>query len=145
MNEDFSPYRVDVKKRRKRFKADAVGTAPVETYNLETGEVRSAIQLVGQNRFYDITDFIKLYEPSILIGMSCEAVAVFAYIISHMLFEGYVRFNYEECMAYTKYHSRQSVYRGLMELKKRDVVRQKGRGEWWVNPNVAFRGNRDEI
>ena len=145
MNEDTNPYKVVVKKRRKRFKADAVGTAPVETYNLETGEVRSAIQLVGNNKFYDVTDFIKLYNPAILIGMSCEAVAVFAYIMNNLLFEGYVIFRYEDCMAYTKYHSRQSVYRGLMELKNRDVVRQKGRGEWWVNPNIVYRGQRDEI
>jgi hypothetical protein len=140
-----NPYKVVVKKRRKRFKADAIGTAPLETYNLKTGEVRSAIQLVGSNKYYDTTDFIKFYEPGVLIGMSSEAVAVFAYIASRLQFGGYVLFNYEECMQYTNYHSRQSVYRGLIELKEKDVVRQKGRGEWWVNPNVIYRGQRDEI
>ena len=35
-----SPYKVLVRRYRKRFKADAVGTAPLETYNLKTGEVR---------------------------------------------------------------------------------------------------------
>lgn len=145
MTEEKNPYEVIVRKVRQRFKADAVGTAPVETYNLETGEVRHAIQLVGANRVYDVTDFIKFYDPSALIGLSSEAVAVFAYITSRLQFGGYVQFDYNECIEYTHYNSRQSVYRGLMELKKKDVVRLKGRGEWWVNPNIIYRGKREDI
>ena len=140
-----NPDKVIARKVRTRFKADAVGTSPVETYNLETGEVRRAIQLVGANKVYDMTDFIKFYDPRVLVGMSSEAVAVFAYIVSRLQFGGYVQFDYKECVEYTGYHSRQSVYRGLMELGKKDVVRQKGRGEWWVNPNIVYRGQRDEI
>ena len=143
--EERNPYKVLVRKVRKRFKAEAVGVAPLETYNLKTGEVRAATQLVGQNKFYDVTDFVKFYEPSALIGMSNQAVAVFAYIASHLQFGGYVQFDYDECIEYTQYHSRQSVYRGLMELKEKDVVRQKCRGEWWVNPNIIYRGQRDEL
>lgn len=143
MSEDINPYEITVKKRRRRFKTEAI--ASVETYNLETGEVQSAIQLTGNNKFRDTTDFVKLYEPGVLIGMSSEAIAVFAYIMNNLLFEGYMKFNYRECIAYTKYHSRQSVYRGLMELREKDVVRQKGRGEWWVNPNIVYRGQRGEI
>lgn len=140
-----NPYKVVVKKCRKRFKADAVGTAPLETYNLVTGEVRTATQLVGTQKIYDTTDFVKFYEPSILIGMSSEAAAVFAYIASRLQFGGYVQFDYDECIAYAGYKSRQSVYRGLMELAKKDVVKQKCRGEWWVNPNIIYRGQRDEF
>jgi hypothetical protein len=140
-----NPYKVIVKKCRRRFKADAVGTAPLETYNLKTGEVRTATQLVGTQKVYDTTDFIKLYEPGALIGMSGQAVAVFAYIASRLQFGGYVQFDYDECMEFTNYRSRQSVYRGLSELGKKDVVRPKSRGEWWVNPNIIYRGQRDEI
>lgn len=140
-----NPYKVLVKKCRKRFKADAVGTAPLETYNLVTGEVRNAVQLVGAQKIYDTTDFIKLYEPGILIGMSSEAVAVFSYIASNLQFGGYVQFDYEECIKFTGYHSRQSVYRGLMKLRTMDVVRQKSKDEWWVNPNIIYRGQRDDF
>lgn len=143
--DEVNPYKVVIKKHRKRFKADAIGTAPLETYNLETGEVRNAIQLVGQNRYYDTTDFVKLYDPGALVGLSSEAVAVFAYIASRLQFGGYVQFSYEECMEYTNYSSRQSVYRGLIELSKKDVVRRKSRGEWWVDPNIIYRGQRSEI
>lgn len=140
-----NPYKVQIKKCRKRFKAEAVGTAPLETYNLKTGEVRTATQLIGSQKVYDTTDFIKFYEPGILVGMGSEAVAVFAYIISCLQFGGYVQFDYDECIKFTGYHSRQSVYRGLSELGKKDVVRPKCRGEWWVNPNIIYRGQRDEF
>lgn len=143
--EERNPYHVLIKKYRQRFKADAVGLDPLETLNLKTGEVRSAVQLVGNNRYYDTTDFIKLYDPQILTQMTSEAVGVFAYIASNLQFGGYVQFNYEDCVKYTNYSSRQSVYRGLMKLKEMDVVRPKCRGEWWVNPNIIYRGQRTEI
>lgn len=140
-----NPYRVVAKKCRKRFKADAVGVEPIETINLRTGEVRAATQIVGTQKIYDTTDFVKFYEPGILVGMSSGAVAVFSYIVSHLQFGGYVIFDYAECIEYTGYKTRQAIYRGLMELAKMDVVRQKAKGEWWVNPNIVYRGQRDEF
>ena len=122
---DGNPYRVKAKKCKKRFKADAIGLTPIETVNLKTGEVRSATQLIGTQKIYDTTDFIKFYEPEILVGMSSEAVAVFAFIMNRLQFGGFIQFDYDECTKYTGYNSRQSVYRGLMELKNKDVVRQK--------------------
>ena len=140
-----NPYKVIVKKYRKRFKADAVGTAPLETVNMKTGEVRTATQLVGTQKYYDTTDFIKLFEPEVLIGMSAPCVAVFSYIMSHLQFGGYVSFDYQDCLQYTGYSSRQSVYSGLQELRKKDIIRQKSRTDWWVNPNIVYRGQRDEL
>lgn len=140
-----NPYRVVAKKCRKRFKADAVGVEPIETINLRTGEVRAATQIVGTQKIYDTTDFVKFYEPGILVRMSSGAVAVFSYIVSHLQFGGYVIFDYNECIEYTSYKTRQAIYRGLMELAKMDVVRQKAKGEWWVNPNIVYRGQRDEF
>lgn len=140
-----NPYIVVAKKYRKRFKADAVGVEPVETINLRTGEIRAATQLVGTQKIYDTTEFVKFYEPGILVRMSSGAVAVFSYIVSNLQFGGYVMFDYKECLGYTGYKSRQAVYRGLMELAKLDVVRQKSKGEWWVNPNIVYRGQRDEF
>ena len=140
-----NPYKVIIKKCRRRFKADAVGTAPIETVNLKTGEVRTATQLIGMHKFYDTTDFIKFYQPSVLIGLSREAVAVFSYITSRLQFGGYVCIDYADCISYTSYTSRQSIYRGLRELEKLDIIRPRSRHEWWVNPNIIYRGQRDEF
>lgn len=140
-----NPYKVLVSKYRRRFKADAVGTAPLEIINKNTGEIKNATQLVGTQKIYDTTDFVKLFQPSVLIGMSTNAVAVFSYIISQLRFGGYVEFNYTECLKYTGYTSRQTLYRGLIELVRKDVIRPKKKGEWWVNPNIVYRGQRDEF
>lgn len=140
-----NPYKVIVSKYRRRFKADAVGTAPIEVINKQTGEVKAATQLVGTQKLYDTTDFVKLFQPSVFIGMSSNTVAVFSYIISQLQFGGYVQFNYDDCLRYTGYTSRQTLYRGLIELVRKDVIRQKAKGEWWVNPNIVYRGQRDEF
>lgn len=140
-----NPYKVIVKKCRRRFKADAVGTAPLETVNLLTGEVRTATQLVGGQKVYDTTDFIKFYEPGILVGMSREAIMVFSYIMSNLQFGGYVQIDVPDCIEYTGYTSRQSISRAIKELEKMDVIRKRSKREWWVNPNVVYRGQRDEF
>lgn len=140
-----NPYKVFAKRVRRRFKVDAVGTAPVETYNIKTGEVRSATQLVGSHKVYDSSDFVKLYDLGCLIGLSPCAVAVFCFLVSRLRFGGYAVFNYKDCLLYTHYESRQSVYRGLLELEKRDVIRRRSKHEWWINPNCVYRGQRDEF
>lgn len=144
MNKD-NPYKVVAKKHRKRFKAEVVGRNSVELIDRKTGEVKLATQIVGNSRYYDTTDFVKLFEPAILIKMSRAEVAVFCYLISHLQFGGYAVFDYNECLVYTGYNSRQTIYRGLVELNKKDVIRQKAKGEWWVNPNIVYRGQRDEF
>ena len=140
-----NPYKVVVRKYRRRFKTDAVGNEPIETINRKTGEVRVATQLIGTQKIYDTTDFVKLFEPRILIGLSVGAVYVLSYIMSCLRFGGYVLFNYKDCMLYTGYQSRQTIYRGLLELTKKDIIRPKKRCEWWVNPNFIYRGQRDEF
>ncbi len=140
-----NPYKVIVKKYRKRFKADAVGTAELEVINKTTGEIRTATQIVGNQRYYDTTDFVKLFEPAILARMNKNEVAVFSYLISRLQFGGYVMFDYKDCLQYTGYTSRQAIYRGLVGLTQRDVIRPKKKGEWWVNPNIVYRGQRDEF
>ncbi len=140
-----NPYKVIAKRVRKRFKAEAVGTSLLETVDMKTGEVRTATQLIGKQKLYDSTDFIKFYEPEILIGMGAQAVAVFSYIASHLQFGGFVQVEIQDCLSYTQYTTRQTVYRGIKELLSKDVIRPKGKSEYWVNPNIIYRGQRDEL
>jgi len=140
-----NPYKVIAKKVRKRFKAEALGAEQVEIVSTKTGEVRTATQLVGKQKLYDSTDFIKFFEPEILVGMGAQAVAVFSYIASHLQFGGYVQFEMQDCLSYTQYTSRQTIYNGINELLSKDVIRPKGKSEYWVNPNIIYRGQRDEL
>ena len=140
-----NPYKVLAKRVRRRFRAEAVGLNQIETVNLKTGEVGTATQLIGSQKVYDSTDFIKLYDPHIFCELSVSGTKVLSYIISELQFGGYVAFDYTDCMEYTGYDSRKAVCSGLKELKDKDIIRAKKRGEWWVNPNIVYRGQRDEI
>lgn len=140
-----NPYKVLATRTRKRFRATAVGIQPIETVDPETGEIRQATQLIGSQKVYDSTDFIKFYEPLILTKLTLAGVKVFSYIVSALQYGGYVAFNYEDCMSFTGYTSRKAVCAGLNDLKENDVIRKKSFGEWWVNPNIVYRGQRDEI
>lgn len=140
-----NPYKVKVQKYRRRFKAKYVGQEPVEIVNIKTGEVKTGKQIVGEQRYYDTSDFVKLFSPTDLMILTFSAMKVWIYIMSRLRFGGFVHFNYKECMEVTGYSTRSTIYRGLQELKKQDFIRVKGRSEWWVNPNIIYRGQRDVI
>ena len=140
-----NPYIVRATKTRRRFRPEIVGGKPVEVVDTKTGEVTVGTQLIGRQKVYDSSEFIKWYDPKVLIGLSVQAVAVFAYMVSRLRFGGIVQFDYKEAADYTGYKSRQSLWKGLRELQERDVIRRKDKQEWWVNPNVVYRGQRDEF
>lgn len=140
-----NPYIVRPTKLRRRFRPEVVGGKPVEVVNKETGEITVGTQLVGRQKIYDSTEFIKLYDPSIFLRLSQPAVAVFAYIIANLQFGGIVYFSYKDALLYTGYKSRESIFRGLQDLLKNDVIRNKEKQIFWVNPNIVYRGQRDEF
>lgn len=140
-----NPYIVKATKTRKRFRPEVVGGNPVEVIDTKTGEVTVGTQLIGRQKIYDSSEFIKWYDPKILIGLSLSAVSVFSYIVAELKFGGIMLFNYKEAAQYTGYRNRQSLWKGLQELQNKDIIRKKGKNEYWVNPNVVYRGQRDEF
>ena len=71
-------------------------------------------------------------------------MSVYAYGLHEMDFDGKFVFNESECMRLTGI-GRTMVYDGLRGLISRDFIRKDKRGVYWVNPNIAFRGSRDEL
>lgn len=142
--QERNPYKVVVKKWRKRNRIIAVTDNPVEVVDKVTGEVRTATPYVGNRCYRDTTDFVKLYEPLVLMKMKPYGVKVFAYMVSRMGFGGVIQFDYDECMSLSGL-SRSTVYRGIVDLIEQDVVRKKSRTEYWINPNVVFRGQREDF
>ena len=138
-----NPYKVNVQKYRRRFKAKSIGREPVEIVNTRTGEIQSGTQLVGEQKIYDTSDFVKVFLPAELLNLTYSAIRILVYIMSRLRFGGFVIFNYKDCMEMTGYNTRSTVYRALQELQEKDFIRAKRRGEWWVNPNIIYRGQRD--
>lgn len=140
-----NPYIVTAQRTRRRFKAEYVGGKPVEVVNKETGEVTVGNQIIGRNKLYDSSDFVKLFDTSKLVGLNISALQMFLYIVNKLRFGGYVVIDIDEAQKFTGYTRKETIYRGLKCLKDADVIRKKGRSEWWVNPNVMYRGQRDEF
>lgn len=54
-----------------------------------------------------------------------------------------IMFILEDCLEYTKYTSKGTVYRGLAELVKAEII-ARGINEnlWFINPLIVFNGDR---
>lgn len=138
---EVGPYEIDVRRMKRKFR-NLVKPKLVEYCDENTGEIYTCTQLVGDHVYSDTTDFVKLYSVRDLLKLSKVGMAVLLYIMNILRFESFVRFNYTDCMKYTGYNNRASLYRGVKELLDYDFIRVKQPKEYWVNPNIFFKGDR---
>lgn len=139
-----NPYIVDSPRVKKRVRLVAVNEHPLEVIDRVTGEVKVATPYVGKRMYRDVSEFVKVYGLEELVRMGLQELKVLFYVMDSIDFEGSFRFEKDKCIAFTGL-SRASVFRGLKRLRDRDVIRKKDGGHYWINPNIAFRGNRDEL
>lgn len=139
-----SPYSVVPQKVKKGVRLSAVTRYPLELVSRTTGEVVGATPYFGRRALRDISDFIKIYKPAVLLHLVIAEIKVLAYMMEKLDFSGMVEFDEEESMEYTSL-SRASVYRGISGLIRKDIIRKDKRAHYWVNANVLYRGSRDEL
>lgn len=144
MKELYNPYTVRNTKVKRRVRMVAVNKNPLEVVNTVTGEVTLASPYVGKRQYRDIGEFIKVYNPLMMMRMSKEEYRVFMYALYKLDFSGLFLFDTDDCVEITGM-SRSGVFRGLKGLLEKDSVRKDKRGAYWINPNIAFRGSRDEL
>lgn len=113
--------------------------------NSETGEVdaHTAFMRVVE---VDETRFAKLYlaELGALWDLSKPAIRVFTYIASILVpNKDKVMFDLEDCMEYTGYKAKKSVFTGLSELIEHDIIaRTTKHWQYFINPMIVFNGSR---
>lgn len=94
----------------------------------------------------DEQQFAKLYLSNFpaFFDLSTAAIRVFGYILTCMKPKNdMILFFLEECLKYTKYKSKESVYKGLAELVKAEIIaRGPADNLWFINPLVFFNGDR---
>lgn len=140
-----SPYRVKAEKVKRRVRLVAVTHNPMDVVNVVTGEVQRATPYVGSRAWRDISDFVKVYKPEELGMLSQREYKVFCWALGRLDFEGRFDFSGAECKEQMGFKTERSAYYGLRGLVEKDLVRKDKRGSYWVNPNVAYRGSRDEL
>ncbi|KAB3706894.1 MFS transporter [Phocaeicola vulgatus] len=118
--------------------------AVVAVADTDTGEVfrTSFIRQIE----VDKEQFAKLYLNNFaaFFDLSQAAIRVFGYIMTCMKPKNdMIMFILEDCLEYTKYTSKGTVYRGLAELVKAEII-ARGINEnlWFINPLIVFNGDR---
>lgn len=144
MKEVENPYIVQPEKVKKRVRMIAVPKNPMDIVNTVTGEVERAMPIVGKRAWRDISSFVKIFDVKALICMKSDEVRVFLYCMEVLDFDGKFLVDIEKCKKMTGL-CRSSIYRGLERLTEKDAIRRDGGGRYWINPNIAYRGSRDEL
>lgn len=140
-----NPYRIREARVKKRVKIIAVADCPMDIVNPVTGEVRRATPYMGSRRFRDTSDFVKMYDLKSIGMLSQREFKVFCWILDELDYTGTVTFSGERCKDEMGFKTERSAYYGLKGLVDKDFVRKDKKGLYWVNPNIAFKGSRDEL
>lgn len=142
---ESSPYRVQPDKVKKGVRLSAVASNPIDLVSRSTGEVVGATPYVGRRTVRDISDFVKVYSPMELLELSERELKVFCWALSGLDFDGKFSFDGAKCKEELGFKCERSAYYGLKGLVEKDFIRKDRKGIYWINPNIAFRGSRDEL
>lgn len=132
-----------VKKYKTATKTDQ--KAILQAFDPDTGEVLGHTQFIRQIEV-DEQQFAKLYlsQFSSFFDLKPQAIKVFGYILQQLIpNRDEFMFFLDDCMTYTGYKSDTSIRIGLTNLLHNKII-ARGRHEslYFINPMVAFNGNR---
>jgi len=119
--------------------------AILQAYDPNSGEILGHTQFIRQIEV-DEEQFTKLYLSnfSAFFDLKPQAMKVFGYILTTLIpNKDEFYFDREDCMEYTGYKSDKSVFIGLASLLNNEIIaRGKTDYRYFINPMVAFNGNR---
>lgn len=119
--------------------------AVLHAYDPQTGEVLGHTSFIRQIEV-DEEQFTKMYLSNFskFFDLPASAIKVFGYIMTVLLpKKDMFYFILEDCMTYTGYKSHKSIHQGLAFLLKAEII-ARGKTEYiyFINPMVAFNGDR---
>lgn len=148
---DINPFLKDT--------VEEVNRNVVKKWKNNSGTSRNAIltaintdgEPIGQTTFVqqvqvDEKRFTKLYLDNFqaFFNLSQAGIRVFGYIMQCMKpSNDTVAFDVQECMEYTQYKSKATIYKGLAELlSSRILARSKSDWKYFINPLIMWNGDR---
>lgn len=144
---EVSPFFKGLYQVKTGNKTIAVGSGQYGLFDRTSGNVEvDKTAFIGVRKIVDKGEFIKVYKGAIfaLFDVSKKAQLVFAYFMTAMKMNDHeVYFDAKECMEKTGYRSTRSVWEGLGELlKKGFIARSQKTHIYYINPELAFNGDR---
>jgi len=120
-------------------------SAILQAFDPKTGDMLGHTQFVRQIEVDD-AQFTKLYlsQFSAFFDLNTQAIKTFGYIMSKLIpKQDMFNFFITECLQYTGYKSKLSVYQGLTQLLNSNIIaRGPSESHYFINPLVAFNGDR---
>lgn len=119
--------------------------AILHAYDPQSGEVLGHTSFIRQIEV-DEEQFTKMYLSNFskFFDLPASAIKVFGYIMTVLLPKKDIfYFILDDCMKYTGYKSHKSIHQGLAFLLKAEII-ARGKTEYiyFINPMVAFNGDR---
>jgi hypothetical protein len=112
--------------------------------NTETGEEHS--MLIGTKHIVDKEEFRKIFKGNIktLFCLSSAGIKAFGYFLDALhVSKDQVLFDLEDCMKFTGYTSKSSIYSGVSELLKTNFIARTPKPyTFFINPAIFFNGSR---
>lgn len=139
-----NPYIVSEARVKKRVRMVAVASNPLDVFNPRTGEVTRAMPYTGKREWRDISEFVKVYDTDALMGLKSYELKVLFYAWGELEYDGSFWIKREECAEKTGL-CLGSVDKGIKGLIDMDMIRRESNGHYWMNPNIAYRGSRDDL
>lgn len=132
-----------VKKYKTASKTDQKAT--LQAVDPSTGEFIGHTTFVRQIEV-DEDKFTKVYlsQFSAFFDLKTQGIKVFGYIMTKLIpKQDIFSFFIKECMDYTGYKTKESIYQGLAQLVKSEIIaRGPSDSHYFINPLVAFNGDR---
>ena len=141
MIDKAEPYEVFPTKLAKRKRRIGV-VNHVEILRKGTGELLDQPGYVMEEVTVDVSPFIKVYDTCVFKDLSLQGLRLLGYVMDNVGYDGVVRIDVKEALSWIGKKSASSVYYGIQDLLDNDVVRVKGGGEYFVNPNIVSKGTR---
>lgn len=131
-------------KRKVNSTADSE-KAILKAVNPYTGEELGTTSYVTQ-KLVDEDKFTKIYlaQFKAFFNLSQTGIRVFGYVMQCMKpSKDSIAFSLADCMEYTGYKAKSSIYKGMAELLNSEIIaRSKDDWRYFINPLIVFNGNR---
>ena len=143
---DNNPFLLELKgKMFLQPRANAIIAKGQNIIDTSTGEIINESVLIGRRKIVDKSQFAKLYasEIGILYDLSKTAQNIFLYLTKIMDYDNKAYFSYVKDLEKVGYKSKGTVYKGLRELVKNNIIAPSSMTNvYWLNPTIVCKGER---
>lgn len=141
-----SPFMEKLTTIKHRNKTMKMSREPIQFIDKSTGEISDTALFLHVKEEVDKESFVKIFKGQLrsLFDLNKTALKVAGYLMEALpINKDMVLFDLQECLEYTGFANKKSVYDGLAELLEKEILAKSDKiNVFFINPSIAFNGNR---